>query len=78
MQPGKVYQYFKPSYINGYASFYVNEQSINFEFAQVMDGGVCREELQIQGSKGLDDQLITLDVVNKNFESVFKRTTSNV
>lgn len=32
-----------------------------------MDGGVCREELQILGSKGLDDQLITLDVVNKNF-----------
>ena len=77
MEPGNFYGYYKPTYINGYAG--VVDQDLNLNFLQAFEGH-CREELTLkpQSVSPLKDNLMTVDLANANFKSVFNRTKSDV
>ena len=76
MEPGKFYCYYRPSYINGFATDPTSNPMQNKEALQILDG-ICRDELTIKEKEMASINptlLITEQVTNTIFNDVFQST----
>ena len=79
MEPGKFYCYYKPTFVNGFASDPQGNPMQNKEALQVLEG-ICRDELTIRADKMARlnaNLLVTEQLTNTVFDQVFS-STSNV
>ena len=76
MEPGHIYCYYKPTFINGFEQ--LHDSDINFNFLQALEGQ-CRDELTVkQGASQLlgADKLVTEEFVDRNFDKMFQSSYS--
>ena len=76
MEPGKFYCYYKPSFLNGFASDPMANPMQNKEALQILEG-ICRNELTIKEEtlKAMNPKLlVTEQVTNTIFNDVFQST----
>lgn len=74
MKAGRFYCYFKPSFINGFEQYEIqNKDQLNFNYLQPLDGNVCRDEFvfkqEMLDEEGGEQKLEELLAKTKGFHT---------